>query len=61
MWAAWMLLGAWGLKAFQVCLKAMRENDEQDLRDESWESMVPSGVADLIKKRGFFGCVRSPV
>jgi hypothetical protein len=29
--------------------------------DESWEAMVPPGVADLIKKRGFFGCVRSPV
>jgi hypothetical protein len=29
--------------------------------DESWEPMVPAGVAELIKKRGFFGCVRSPV
>jgi len=29
--------------------------------DESWEPMVPTGVAELIKKRGFFGCVRSPV
>lgn len=27
--------------------------------DESWEAMVPPGVAELIKKRGFFGCVRS--
>lgn len=23
--------------------------------DESWEVMVPSAVAELIKKRGFFG------
>jgi hypothetical protein len=24
--------------------------------DEEWEEMVPEGVADLIKRRGFFGC-----
>jgi hypothetical protein len=29
--------------------------------DESWEPMVPAGVAELIKKRGFFGCIRSSV
>jgi hypothetical protein len=29
--------------------------------DESWEEMVPSGVAELIRKRGFFGCVRAPI
>ena len=29
--------------------------------DETWEPMVPTGVAELIKKRGFFGCVRSPM
>ena len=27
--------------------------------DESWEHMVPPEVAGLIKKRGFFGCVRA--
>jgi hypothetical protein len=27
-------------------------------RDDSWESMVPVNVADLIKRRGFFGFVR---
>jgi hypothetical protein len=26
--------------------------------DESWEDMVPTEVAELIKKRGFFGCRR---
>jgi hypothetical protein len=29
-------------------------------RDERWEEMVPAGVAELIKKRGFFGCARTP-
>jgi len=29
--------------------------------DDSWESMVPPGVAELIRKRGFFGCARAPV
>ena len=29
--------------------------------DETWEPMVPYGVAELIKKRGFFGCARSSV
>jgi hypothetical protein len=24
--------------------------------DDSWKSMVPAGVADLIIKRRFFGC-----
>ena len=24
--------------------------------DEAWESMVPTGVSDLIRKRHFFGC-----
>jgi hypothetical protein len=27
-------------------------------RDDSWENMVPVNVADLIKRRGFFGFVR---
>jgi hypothetical protein len=27
--------------------------------DDTWEDMVPGGAADLIKKRGFFGYVRS--
>ena len=27
--------------------------------DEAWVDMVPAGVAELIKKRGFFGYVRS--
>jgi hypothetical protein len=27
--------------------------------DDSWESMVPEEVADLIKRRGFFGYVKS--
>jgi hypothetical protein len=27
--------------------------------DEAWERMVPTGAAELIKKRGFFGYVRS--
>ncbi|MGH3189780.1 MAG: hypothetical protein ACRDPY_05550 [Streptosporangiaceae bacterium] len=26
--------------------------------DDSWEAMVPSEVATIIKRRGFFGCVR---
>jgi hypothetical protein len=26
--------------------------------DDSWESMVPAEVAELIKRRGFFGCGR---
>jgi hypothetical protein len=26
--------------------------------DESWETMVPNAVADIIKKRGFFGYTR---
>jgi len=26
--------------------------------DDSWETMVPSAVAELIKRRGFFGYVR---
>ena len=29
--------------------------------DETWEPMVPPGVAELIKQRGFFGCARSAV
>ncbi len=28
--------------------------------DSSWEQMVPDQVADIIKKRGFFGCQRQP-
>ncbi|MEO8352785.1 MAG: TonB-dependent receptor [Chthoniobacteraceae bacterium] len=27
--------------------------------DDSWESMVPNEVADLIHQRGFFGCTRA--
>jgi hypothetical protein len=27
--------------------------------DASWESMVPSEIADIIKRRGFFGCKKS--
>jgi hypothetical protein len=27
--------------------------------DDSWEHMVPSEIADIIKRRGFFGCKRS--
>jgi hypothetical protein len=27
--------------------------------DDTWEQMVPPQVADLIKQRGFFGCVRA--
>jgi hypothetical protein len=26
--------------------------------DESWEGMVPADVAELIKRRGFFGYVK---
>jgi hypothetical protein len=26
--------------------------------DDSWESMVPPEVAELIKRRGFFGYVK---
>jgi hypothetical protein len=29
--------------------------------DDSWESMVPVEVAELIKKRGFFGCRKAEV
>jgi hypothetical protein len=28
--------------------------------DESWENMVPPEVAELIKRRAFFGYVRPP-
>jgi hypothetical protein len=28
--------------------------------DAAWEAMVPGNVADLIKKRGFFGCRADP-
>jgi hypothetical protein len=27
-------------------------------KDDSWESMVPPDVAELIKRRAFFGYVR---
>ena len=27
-------------------------------QDDSWESMVPPDVAELIKRRGFFGYVK---
>ena len=27
-------------------------------RDDAWEAMVPDEVADLIKKRSFFGYVK---
>jgi hypothetical protein len=27
--------------------------------DDSWESMVPPAVAELIKRRGFFGYTRA--
>ena len=27
--------------------------------DDAWETMVPPGVVELIKKRGFFGYERS--
>ena len=27
--------------------------------DDSWEAMVPEEVAEIIKRRGFFGCVRT--
>jgi hypothetical protein len=33
MWFFYMLLGAWGYKAFQVCFRAMSEND-------SWDSIM---------------------
>jgi len=36
----WGVLTGIGLTiSFQVCFQGMRENDEQDLRDESWESI----------------------
>jgi hypothetical protein len=40
MWAAWMCLGAWGLKALQVCFQGMRENDRRDLEDDCWSSVM---------------------
>ena len=40
MWFLWMLMGAWSLKAVQVCLVAMRENDRRDVEDESWQSVL---------------------
>jgi hypothetical protein len=39
MWAAWMLMGGFGLKAFQICFRGMAENDERDSREESWRSI----------------------
>ena len=34
----------------QDVLKKIRE------QDNSWEEMVPRDIADLIKRRHFFGC-----
>jgi hypothetical protein len=27
--------------------------------DSSWEEMVPAEIAEIIKRRGFFGCKKS--
>jgi hypothetical protein len=35
----YMLLGATGLKAFQVCFRAMQENDRRDIEDDCWEAI----------------------
>ena len=40
MWAAWMLLGGFALKAFQVCRIGMLEMDELDVSDDSWASVM---------------------
>jgi len=54
------------LKLVQLGLSgvAMFGPDREVLRriavgDDSWEDMVPLAVAELIKRRGFFGYVRS--
>lgn len=39
MWWWGLLTGMGLLKSWQVCRRAMLENDEQDARDESWESI----------------------
>ena len=35
----YMLLGAAGLKSWQICRFAMFENDQRDIEDESWQSV----------------------
>ena len=40
MWALYMTLGAGLYRAVQVCLVAMRENDQRDVEDESWQSVM---------------------
>jgi hypothetical protein len=43
MWALYMTLGAWGLKAIQVCRRGMIEMDAHD----SWGSIM-----ELERKEG---------
>ena len=47
MWAAWMLLGGFALKAFQVCRIGMLEMDELDVSDDSWASVMDTYDASL--------------
>jgi hypothetical protein len=35
-----------------------RANPEPAAQDDSWEAMVPEDVAQLIKRRSFFGYVK---
>jgi hypothetical protein len=43
MWAFWMVMGAWGTIATQICYRGMRENDAHD----SWGSIM-----ELERKEG---------
>jgi hypothetical protein len=43
------------------CLKIFSRDVLERIKegDSSWEAMVPTEIADIIKRRGFFGCKRS--
>jgi hypothetical protein len=43
------------------CLKIFSRDVLERIKDgdDSWESMVPVEIAEIIKRRGFFGCKRS--
>jgi hypothetical protein len=44
------------------CLKIFSRDVLERIKDgdSSWEEMVPVEIADTIKRRGFFGCKKSP-
>jgi hypothetical protein len=43
------------------CLKIFSRDVLERIKDgdNSWEDMVPTEIADIIKRRGFFGCKKS--